>query len=105
MSARFYRGHLEQLGKQILGMHGHACVHSVLMKTFFFFFSPSWYTHAKRNDFVVSGNVKSLHEMIPTNIFIYKQDIQHSECEKTVGPAGRGLISQAEKSFSPLPED
>lgn len=37
MSARFYRGHLEQLGKQILGMHGHACVHSVLMKTVFFF--------------------------------------------------------------------
>lgn len=33
----FYRGQLEQLGKQFLGMQGHACVHSVPMKTLFFF--------------------------------------------------------------------
>lgn len=75
-------------------MQGHACVHSVLMKTLF---SHSWGRLAKRNDFVVSSNVKCLDEMIPTNIFIYKQDTQHLEAEKTVGPEGFGLISHAEK--------
>lgn len=75
-------------------MHGHACVHSVPKKTLL-----SWYRLAKRNDFDVSGNVKNLDEMIFTNIFIYKQDIQHSEADKALGSAGCGLISQAEKSF------
>ncbi len=59
------------------------------------FFSPRL---ANRNDFDVSVNVKSSNEMIPTNISIYKQGIQHSEADKTVGAAGCGLISQAEKS-------
>lgn len=72
-------------------MQGHASVHSVLMKTLFL---HSWGRLAKRNDFVVSSNVKCLNEMI---IFIYKQDIQHLEAEKTMRPAGFGLISQAEK--------
>ena len=76
-------------------MHGHACVRSVPVKTLFY----RWYRLARRNDFNVSGNVKSLNEMISTNIFIYKQDIQHSKADKTLGPAGCGLISQAEKSF------
>ncbi len=70
---------LKQLSKQFSGMHGHACVHSVPVKALFF----GWYRLAKRNDFDVSGNVKSLDEMISTNIFIYKQDIQHSEADKT----------------------
>lgn len=113
------RGHFEQLGKQISGMHRHVCVHSVLVKTSRVppLTTRLAHTHAKRKWLCCQWqcqknkqNRKNKKIKIPmkqfqrTSLFI-KRDVWSSECEKTVRPAGRGWIIWAEKSFSSLAED